>query len=235
MKKFALLFMLILFGVYLSGCGDSLPIEEDLSSKSYTLLNQDSVKVEFPELVKGKIVVIGYIYTNCPDICPLTTNNMRIVHDKVQEEGIDGVEFVTVSFDPAFDTPSVLKEYAEVRGLDTSNWEFLTGSKEEIDRLMKDVGIVFVPSDSTKLENGETMYFYAHTDRMALIDQQGRVRKNYKGSANSIEIKCKNCGQWIEENVLINQDYIDCSNCGTRNEFESQLTRMIKDIKTLAN
>lgn len=181
------IFMIILLTVIIIGCGDSLPIEEDLSDKKYELLNQDSVDVIYPELVKGKIAVVGYVFTNCPNICPLTTNNMRLVQERLKEEGIDNVEFVTISFDPEYDKPSVLKEYAEVRRLDTSNWLFLTGDKEVTDQVIKDVGVVAVPSDSTQMESGEMMYFYVHTDRINLMDEQGRIRANYLGSQADIE------------------------------------------------
>ncbi len=235
MKKLIFTMALLTAAIYLSGCGDSLPIEEDLSSKEYHLLNQDSVEVVFPEVVEGKIAVVGYIFTNCPDICPLTTNNMRIIQERVKEEGIKNVEFVTISFDPEYDTPSVLKEYAEIRRLDTSNWIFLTGDKAVTDQVIKDVGVVAVPSDSTEISEDEMMYFYVHTDRIAVMDQHGKVRRNYQGSANSIQIKCEECSEWIDQSVMINQDFINCPNCNQRNEFESQLTKIIRDIKTLSN
>lgn len=181
------IFMMILLAAIITGCGDSLPIEEDLSYKKYELLNQDSVDVIYPELVKGKIAIVCYVFTNCPDICPLITNNMRLIQERVKEEGITNVEFVTISFDPLFDTPSVLKEYAEVRRLDTSNWTFLTGDKEVTDQVIKDVGVAAMPSDSTQLESGEMMYFYVHTDRINLMDEQGRIRASYLGSQANIE------------------------------------------------
>lgn len=187
MKDLKLLVMVIVAAVILVSCGDSLPIEEDLSNKSYELLNQDSVDVIYPEVVQGKIAVVGYVFTNCPDICPLTTNNMRLVQDRIKEAGIKGVEFVTISFDPEFDTPSVLKEYAEVRKLDTSNWIFLTGDKNVTDQVVKDVGVVAVPSDSTKMDDGTMMYFYVHTDRINLMDEQGRIRGSYSGSQANID------------------------------------------------
>lgn len=235
MKKLILFVTLVFTMFYLSSCGDSLPIEEDLSQKEYHLLNQDSVEVVFPKVVEGKIVVVGYIFTNCPDICPLTTNNMRIIQERVNEEGIENVVFVTVSFDPEYDTPSVLKEYAEIRKLDTSNWIFLTGDKSVTDQVIKDVGVVAVPSDSTEISEDEIMYFYVHTDRVAIMDQQGKVRRNYQGSTNTVDVKCEECGEWINQNVMINQDFVNCPNCNHRNEFESQLSQIIADIKTLAN
>lgn len=181
------LLLLILPALILINCGDSLPIEEDLSEKKYVLFNQDSVEVIYPENLKGKVAVIGYVFTNCPDICPLTTNNMRLVQEALKKENITGVEFVTITFDPEYDTPSVLKEYAEVRRLDTSNWIFLTGDKSTTDQVMRDVGVIAVPSDSTKMASGEMMYFYVHTDRINLMDKEGRIRASYLGSELNIE------------------------------------------------
>ncbi len=181
MKKTALFLLIILVG-----CGDSFPVIEDFSNSSYELINQDSAKVDFPAYSKGKLLVAGFIFTNCPDICPLTTNNLRLIQEKVNEEGIEGVEFAGISFDPDVDTPEVLKKYAEIRNLDLSNWQFLTGEKEEIRKLMKHAGVVYAPSDSTTTENGETIYFYVHTDRISLFDESGKIRANYLGSATDI-------------------------------------------------
>ncbi|KUG26929.1 hypothetical protein ASZ90_003210 [hydrocarbon metagenome] len=186
-KSLKYLLLLILPALILINCGDSLPIEEDLSEKKYVLFNQDSVEVIYPENLKGKVAVIGYVFTNCPDICPLTTNNMRLVQEALKKENITGVEFVTITFDPEYDTPSVLKEYAEVRRLDTSNWIFLTGDKSTTDKVMRDVGVVAVPSDSTLMQSGEMMYFYVHTDRINLMDKEGRIRASYLGSELNIE------------------------------------------------
>ncbi len=65
----------LLFSV---SCTDNLPLDKDLTKKSYTLINQDSVEVIFPENIIGHITVMGFIYTHCPDICPMTTHNMYL-------------------------------------------------------------------------------------------------------------------------------------------------------------
>ena len=181
----ALFLTAIIFLIY--GCKEKMPLVDDLSNKEYSLVDQDSNKVEFPQMAKGKITVTGYIFTNCPDICPLTTNNMHRIQERVKKENIKGVEFVTISFDPEFDTPNILKKYAEVRNLDLSNWTFLTGSKTTIDSLIKEVGVFAVVNDSTVFKNGKKIYYYVHTDRIQLIDQDGKIRKNYHGSKINID------------------------------------------------
>jgi len=179
--KILLLFVILIF---ITACGNNLPLSEKVSS--YSLLDQDSSKVIFPDFAKGKISVVGYIFTNCPDICPLTTNNMSIIQEKLKNDNVSGVQFVSISFDPATDKPSVLKKYASIRNLDLSNWEFLTGNKSTIKKLIKEVGVVAIPSDSTTLPNGTKQYYYVHTDRISLMDQNGIIRKNYPGSKINI-------------------------------------------------
>ncbi|MGK9369146.1 SCO family protein [Melioribacter sp. Ez-97] len=175
-----------LFAILIA-CGGNLPELIDLSRHEFHLVNQDGREVIFPENIKGKITVAGYIFTNCPDICPLTTNNMRLLKERLEREGISEVNFVSISFDPANDTPEVLKKYAEIRNLDAGGWEFLTGSQSEIDSLMKTVEVLAVPGDSTTLANGKKIYYYVHTDRIQLIDRDGIVRKNYPGSKLNLE------------------------------------------------
>lgn len=186
MKKLKLLFVLL--SVFLlSSCIQDFPYDEDWNNSHFELLNQDSIQIVFPDIIKGKLAVVGYIYTNCPDICPLTTNNMRLIRDALKKEGITDVEFVTVSFDPETDRPSVLKKYAELRNIDFSDWQFLTGETQTIKRLMKASGVVAAKGDSTVLNNNEKIYYYVHTDRIALFDKRTHLRKYYFGSTINID------------------------------------------------
>lgn len=183
MKHLILLISLVL----IIGCKNNLPELDTIKGEDYILLDQDSTVVHYPENFRGEILVVGYIFTNCPDICPLTTNNMVLTQQKLTEEGITGVRFVAISFDPDFDTPFVLKNYMKVRNIDYKNWTFLTGEKSEINRLMKRMEIFSAVSDSTTLKSGKKMYFYVHTDRISLYDRDLNLRKNYPGSTLNIE------------------------------------------------
>lgn len=188
MKYFA---ALILIALLFISCGEKLPIEDNYANLNTTLLDQDSNTVHFNDLLLGKNTVIGYIFTNCPDICPLTTNNMRLIQEQSKKDGIKNLQFISVSFDPEVDRPHVLKKYAEIRNLDTSNWKFLTGKKSTIDSLMKRIGIITAVSDSSVTSDGETIYFYIHTDRIALIDKEGNLRRNFKGSGADVKAVVK--------------------------------------------
>ena len=171
----------------LLSCGADFEVIEDLKYSDYQLLDSDSNNVVFPELIKDKIGVVGYIFTNCPDICPMTTNNMRLVQEKLNLDKIENVEFVSISFDPDVDKPSILRDFTRVRDLDLSNWDFLTGNKNTIEELLKKVGVIAIVGDSTNFDDGSKTYYYIHTDRIQLIDQDGRIRKNYLGSKINID------------------------------------------------
>ncbi len=171
----------------LLGCSEKFEVIDDLSNSKFSLVDQTNTAREFPKLAKGKLTVVGYIFTNCPDICPLTTNNMRMIQEKVREAKIKNVEFVSISFDPLQDKPETLRKFAEVRNLDLSNWTFLTGEKTIVDSLMNRIGILAVVSDSTVFKDGRKIYYYTHTDRIQLMDEEGKIRKNYKGSGINVE------------------------------------------------
>ena len=184
MKK---ILFVVLFALLISGCGEKFPVVDDFGSHHYALVNQNNKPLMFPDFVKGSIVVMNYIYTNCPDICPLSTNNMRLIQERLKKDNIKNVRFVSLSFDPIHDTPGELTKFAEVRNLDLSNWDFLTGDKKVTDALIKQAGVFAMPSDSTVLKNGKTVVNFVHTDRISLIDTEGKIRKNYIGSKINID------------------------------------------------
>ena len=168
-------------------CKEKLPLDKDLTKKSYTLINQDSTQVIFPDNIKGHITVLGFIYTHCPDICPMTTHNMYLTEKELKKNGIDDVKFVALSFDPDRDSPEVLKKFAKVRELDFKSWTLLTGKKNTVNELLKRFDVKAIKTDESVDEEGNSEYSMMHTDRISLIDENGRLRKNYKGSTLNIE------------------------------------------------
>lgn len=181
--------LLVFTALYsLPGCGDNLPENRSIGNKNYSLLNQDSSKVVFPADFKGKTVVMSFIYTNCPDICPLTTHNMQTIQNLVKENGIKNVQFLELTFDPSRDRPSVLKDYGDIRSVDYNNFEFLTGKRTVIDTLLKRMKVMAIPGDTTETHSGQKVYFFTHTDRITLLDKNGRIRSEYKGSTANPEV-----------------------------------------------
>ena len=180
----------ILFSIVLLlsiSCKEKLPLDKDLTKKSYNLINQNNEAVVFPEIIKGQITVMGFIFTHCPDICPMTTHNMYLTEKELKKNGIVDVKFVALSFDPDRDTPELLKKFAEVRELDFNSWTLLTGEKTTVNDLLKRFDVKAIKTDENIDEEGKNEYSMMHTDRISLIDENGILRKNYKGSTLNIE------------------------------------------------
>jgi protein SCO1/2 len=111
---------------------------------------------------------------------------MQLVQNSLKKEGIEGVEFVAITFDPERDSVTLLKKFASLREIDENNFRFLTGPRTEIDSLMSVMRIVAVTGDTTMIDETPS-YFFTHTDRISLIDQKGFLRKEYPGSKADIE------------------------------------------------
>lgn len=179
--------MLFVMGVVLgtiSGC-DNLSVKQSLAGEEYSLLDQDSSSVLFPESYEGKVALVGYVYTHCPDICPMITYNMRDVQKALQDES--DFMLISVSFDPERDRPEILKDYVQNYKIDESNWRMLTGEKSEVDELLETLSIITVKTPTKFNEDDEPLYFIDHTDRVTLIDRDGNVRKHYVGSEFTTE------------------------------------------------
>lgn len=165
--------------LFQSGC-DRLSVKKSLEDENYDLIDQDGESVQFPETYKGKVMLIGYVYTHCPDICPMITYNMRDIQRELPEE--EDFMLVSISFDPERDSPEVLYQYAENYRLNQENWRFLTGNSEEINSTLETLEIKTLKTPTRFTDSGKAQYFIDHTDRVTLIDRNGNVRNTYVGS-----------------------------------------------------
>ncbi len=95
----------------------------------------------FDDLLKDKVVLINFIYTSCPDACPLETARIGEVYDLLKDRIGKDVHFYSISVDPEVDTPQVLAEYAQ-RFQVGPGWKFLTGSKEDIRTVREKLGMI---------------------------------------------------------------------------------------------
>jgi len=103
------------------------------------LITQEGETVHFfNDLIKDKIVVINFIYTHCPDTCPLETAQLVQVQNILGDRLGKDVFFYSISIDPDNDTPPVLREYRERFN---ARWTFLTGEKSDIVKLRKKLGL----------------------------------------------------------------------------------------------
>lgn len=145
-------------------------MEMNAPAVDFTLTNQDGKKLSLGEL-KGKVVLLTFAYTSCPDICPLLTAQFANIQRRLKESGYDDFFLLLITVDPEVDTPEVLKAYANRFQADLSSWAFLTGDRAELANVWGSYGLFFV----RKREDG----LVDHTVATTLIDQAGRQRVRY--------------------------------------------------------
>ena len=138
----------------------------------FTLTNQDGQPVSLSSL-RGKVVAITFIYTRCPlpDYCPRMITNLQAVERRFPERVDKDLALVAVTFDPKFDTPERLKEYAQFFKSDKPGWQFLTGPVEEITRVTQMLGVEFWPEEG----------LITHTLQTAVIDKAGKLAAQAEG------------------------------------------------------
>lgn len=143
------------------------------AAPDFTLLDQEGRTVSGAKF-RGKKVMLNFIFTRCPiaTMCPAATQKMSALQQAAKQDGVTDVEFVSVSLEPDYDTPGVLKEYAEARGLDLSNWSFLTGPDAAVRHLLAQMGIIREFEGATIKHNLATL----------LIDPSGRIIHRVDGS-----------------------------------------------------
>ena len=145
--------------------GENLP--------DFTLLDQEGRAVSGSRF-RGRQIVLNFIFTRCPiaTMCPAATQRMAALQKAAKAAGARDFELISISLDPENDTPGVLKEYAQVRGLDTANWSFLTGPDAAVRHLLAQLGVI-------REFEGDTI---KHTLATVLINEQGKIIYRMDGS-----------------------------------------------------
>lgn len=105
------------------------------------VIDQDGRKLKFyDDVLKGKVVAINFIFTNCQGACPLMTRHLTLVRDLLGPDVGNEIHFVSVSIDPVRDTPAAMKEFAETHNADQDYWRFITGKPENLEAIVKKLG-----------------------------------------------------------------------------------------------
>jgi protein SCO1/2 len=142
------------------------------TAPDFALTSQDGVELTLEEL-RGKVVAVAFIYTSCPDVCPMLTDKMARAQDQLGEDFGSEVAFVSITVDPEHDTPAVLKDYAEAFDADLAGWSFLTGDPTAVVEAARGFGVVVLPAEGDQID---------HNTLTTLIDRNGTMRVQYIGS-----------------------------------------------------
>lgn len=135
------------------------------------LTDQDGRRLALRDLM-GKAVLVAFVYTSCPDVCPLMFGAVTAVQRRVQAEGRGDVVSVFVTTDPEVDTPEVLRAFATRRGADLPSTVLLTGSAGELRAVWEGFGVKV-----TRMARG----LVDHSPLTVLIDARGVIRYRYLG------------------------------------------------------
>ena len=147
----------------------------------FSLVNQNNQKVELRDLM-GSVVIANFIFTSCPDTCPLLTGQMAKIQSRMIRVG-PAIKLVSFSVDPTKDTPEVLKAYGEKYHANFKIWQFLTGSLDQVKNVLIDGFKVGFDRTGEEL----SMMDITHSEMFVIFDQLGQIRA-YKTAKNTEEI-----------------------------------------------
>lgn len=133
--------------------------------------------------MKGKAVALTFIYTSCPDVCPLITANFAQAFHQVGPDTAR-VRLVAITVDPETDTPQRVSEYSQAMGM-VGKWEFLTGTRDELQPVWSSYWVAPIPVDQADqlaaeglaVGQADQTFQGLHTAPVFLIDAQGRERR----------------------------------------------------------
>lgn len=160
--------------------------ETNLAAPRFTLTNQDGQKYIFKP--GGKLVLVTFVYTTCPDVCPLFSAHFAAIQHALAEEKRENYLLLTISTDPKRDTPAKLKAYAAAFKANLKHWQFLTGSEKDISAVWKSFGVNVKDHGNGQIQ---------HTNLTTLIDAKGMRRVDYYGDKWLVKEVVKDI-KWLE-------------------------------------
>jgi protein SCO1/2 len=138
---------------------------------AFALMSQDGKPVTLLDL-RGKVVAVTFLYTACPDICPLLTQKMVEVQDALGEDFGSKIQFVSITLDPEHDTQEVLKDYANAWEAKLAGWSFLTGPPAAVKEVVRRYGVYAAKTAEGLID---------HTLLTSIVDARGILRVQYLG------------------------------------------------------
>ncbi len=145
--------------------------------RDFELVNQfgDTVNNRFLE---GKIYVADFFFTTCPTICPVMSNELERVQEAFEDDS--KIRIVSHTVQPEYDSPEVLKEYADLHQANPKQWTFLTGDKAEIYSLARKSYFAVTTEGDGGIND------FIHTENFILVDTKKRIRGFYDGTSSEV-------------------------------------------------
>lgn len=161
--------------------GQRLPVYGQIAD--FTLTNQNGSGVSLADL-RGRVWVADIIFTRCPGPCLKMTRQMKELQDALPPS--NQAKLVTLTTDPDFDTPPVMKAYAERFGADPGRWLFLTGAKAHIAKLAIDsLKLTAIAKKPEERESPQDLF--VHSTIFVLADKRGQLRGVFETTGEGID------------------------------------------------
>jgi protein SCO1/2 len=138
----------------------------------FTLDSSDGKTLSLSDL-RGKVVVVAFVYTTCRDVCQTETAKLAAIAKRLGSDFDTRVHFVAITLDPAVDSPAVLRKFAQGHGANAPGWTFLTGAAAAIHTVAGRYGVVFRRGVAGEVE---------HNTVTSIVDQRGQLRVQYLGT-----------------------------------------------------
>ena len=136
----------------------------------FTLTNQHGRVISATDF-RGHVWIANIIFTRCAGPCPLMTRAMKEIQDTTDK----GIRLVTLTTDPDYDSPEILRRRGEEVGADFNRWSFLTGSKQQIARLAVD-GLKLTAQEKAASERENPADLFIHSAAFVIVDQSNNLR-----------------------------------------------------------
>lgn len=149
----------------------------------FTLTNQAGQAVTLADL-RGRVWVADIIFTRCAGPCPRMTKQMQSLQDSLA--GDRGTKLVTLTTDPEFDSPDVLKKYAARFKANEARWSFLTGTKKQIAGLAID-SLKLTALEKKPEERTDADDLFIHSTIFVVVDQQARLRGVFETGGDGVD------------------------------------------------
>ena len=150
-----------------------------------------TTKGETFSLSSEKPKLITFFYTQCPDVCPMTILDLKDLHQKLEEEGIEETAYdvILITLDPEVDTAERIEQYKDHFNISAENWFFIRGNVEQTKEVTKQFNMIF------KKDNEG---FIAHSTKMYLLDEKNNIRAYHDMNTGQTEVNLDH----LKENIL---------------------------------
>ena len=183
-------------------------IKPAVGVEDFILLDENGEPYALSQL-EGKVIVIAFLFTRCPDICPIVSANLHYVSEQLGDAYGEDVAILSITVDPWTDNSNLLKQYSDERGF---HWPHLTGSLEELQPVWINFDVGLTTYDSDQDEDGVADGFdrCADTPEGEEVDHDGCGVDTQQSEDTAVTVKHHPLSYWIDHTtgtIIVDKDF----------------------------